>query len=768
MHILNKIFIFSIIYSTLFAQGITIEGKIFDVNSKDPLTNVNILVKDTDFGTISNDDGSFSIIIYKEQPITLIFSHIGYLGKELIVPNDNKLKVFLSPKILQGQDVIIEGVQRHSEREVASKIEVVELQQVERRGIRDISEILDELESVNVNTTSYGKQSISVRGSNSNEVAVYLDGIKLNNSATGSADLAYIDLTDLSEIEVIKGGSSILFGPGNFGGVVLLHSQKPTHNNIEYSRSFGISDDNDQDITVAGNMKIGPVGTYGRYSGKSRLFDGRTLFTSLFSNYGGIISLKNQELAYKHVDFDKYIEFPSGGIVSSDELEVDRITFFGNILGTSGWDIQYGKKQWNWDDEFYTNITRLFEDDVTQYRINKGFKENKLSGSIQFEDEKQQYLGEQIVNDSYSEKSWRSVGDLTQHDRGLATVLRYDVQNFDKYINLLRYEGGFRYSNTKFTQDQTNQEFLRQVENEYFEYDLDEIYSLTTYKLSLLAEGDIDRYFYKLFFGQGYNNRLPTLNDRFIWADGFNQLEENYRRLRNMYNYLGDVNNVLDKMTRIENVIGIMQSGLEMEYLSTTEFNAQVLIYDVNSIFDMVEIGGGIFRNDFINKIAYFTLDNNLVVPYNTKSAWLNGAELSGKLSLLDNIINLKGNITRINPSDQEIFPNKPSTTGSIVLDITKDWFYLNFSHIFNGPQYYMHGGVSFDQLKKQQNTNVTISATANIWLFETTFSYAIRNIFSDEVTILTAGTQSGDIFNYYDAHRELFNIKISLSEKQK
>ena len=89
-------------------------------------------------------------------------------------------------------------------------------------------------------------------------------------------------------------------------------------------------------------------------------------------------------------------------------------------------------------------------------------------------------------------------------------------------------------------------------------------------------------------------------------------------------------------------------------------------------------------------------------------------------------------------------------------------------SHIFNGPQNYLHGGVSIEQLQKQQNTNLTLSANMHFWYFDATLSYTIRNIFSDDVTILTAGTQTGDVFNYYDAHRKLFNIKISLSDRHK
>jgi outer membrane receptor protein involved in Fe transport len=756
-----------ILFSNLiYSQKHKIEGNVYENGTNLPIVEANIFIEDTGFGTVSDKNGMFSILFNTDLPITLTISHIGYENKEIIINNIKELKIFLTPIILIGKDVIIEGVQKHSNREVSSKIEVVELKSIEKRGIRDIGEILTEIEGVNITTTAYGKQTISIRGSNSNEVAVYMDGIKLNNSATGSADLAYIDLTDLNEIEVIKGGSSTLFGAGNFGGVVLLHSKKPFNNSIEYSRGFGITDDNDQDLSIAGNIIVGPFGGYGRYSGKSRLFDGRTLFTSIFGNYGGLLSFKNQELAYKHVDYDKYLEFPSGGIVSSDELKVDRITFFGNILGTTGWDIQYGNKNWTWDDEFYTNITREFKDDVIQYRINKGFKINNFSGSIQIEDEIQEYYGDQKVNDSYSLKSWRSTGSLTQHDKGIASVLRYDIHNPAENLDLLRWEGGIRYSRTSYLQNQTNIEFKNGIQSEINEYELEDTIPMNTYRLGVLTEGKINNNSFQLFFSQGYNNRMPTLNDRFIWADGANQLEEDYRRLVSIYYSIGGSKEIEDQLNKINGIINIMGDELEKEFVNTTEFNGKFLFDDFNTIIDKVEIGAGVFRNNYINKIAYYTLENSLVVPYNTNKAWLNGAEINGKISLFNDVINIDGNLTFVQPSDQEIFPNKPSTTGSFVFDISKNWFHVNVSHIFNGPQYYLHGGVSFDQLQKQQNTNLTISADAHIWLLDATISYSIRNLFSDEVAILSSGTQSGDIFNYYDAHRELINLKISLSER--
>jgi outer membrane receptor protein involved in Fe transport len=765
-----KLFTIIILYciNVVLSQSNNVEGRIFIEGTNEPIANANILIKSTEFGTVSYEDGRFSIIWNNNYPVNLEITHIGYDGKEVLITEPGKIEVYLSPRVIQIDDVIIEGVLRHTERDVSSKIEVVELKEIETRGIRDVSEILSELEGVNINTTSYGKQTISIRGSNSNEVAVHLDGIKLNNSATGSADLAYVDLSDLDNIEVLKGSSSILFGPGNFGGVVLMHSKTPDHNSIEINRGFGLTDDNDQDLSGAASVKFGPIGLYGRYSGKSRLFDGRTLFTSIFGNYGGLASFTNQEIAVRHVNHAKFIEYPSGDIVSSDELYVNRFTFYGNILNSTGWDIQIGQKEWSWDDSFFSNLTREFKDNTTQYRVNKGFKFNNFSGSIQFEEEVQDYVGEQLVESSYGLKSWKSVGELSQTDKGVASVIRYDAIDPVANISLLRWEGGVRYSETSYSQYQTSQEFNDLAPGEFLEFNFDDKIELNTYRLGVFAEGKIEDNSFQFFFNQGFNNRLPTLNDRFLWADGKEQLDEYYRSLRTVQNYIENSPTINEKIARTERVMNIIEDGLDKETVNSTEFNSQFSFNETNiEAIDRIILGGGIFRNYFFNKIAYLSLDNNIVVPYNTNNAWLNGAEMNFAIHGKNDIFKLTGNLTLVKPSDEEVFPNKPSTTGSIILDIRKNWFSLNISHIFNGPQHYLHGGVDIEQLEEQRNTNLTIAAQKRFGYIVATLSYTVRNIFSDEVTILTSGTQTGDVFNYYDAHRELINLKISLSNKK-
>jgi hypothetical protein len=306
------------------------------------------------------------------------------------------------------------------------------------------------------------------------------------------------------------------------------------------------------------------------------------------------------------------------------------------------------------------------------------------------------------------------------------------------------------------------------VAGEFLEYNINNKIDMNTYRLGVFAEGKFEENSFKFFFNQGFNNRLPTLNDRFLWVDGKEQLDEYYRSLLSIKNYIENSEYIIGKIAQTERVIANVEDGIDKETVNSTEFNSQFLFSHTNiDAIDRIMLGGGIFRNYFFNKIAYLFLDNNIVLPYNTSNAWLNGAEINFAIHGKNEVFKLSGNLTWVKPSAEEVFPNKPSTTGSIILDVRKNWFSLNISHLFNGPQHYLQGGIDIEHMEEQRNTNLTIAVQKRFGFVNTTLSYSVRNIFSDEVTILTSGTQTGDIFNYYDAHRQLINLKISFSNRK-
>lgn len=73
----------------------------------------------------------------------------------------------------------------------------------------------------------FGKlKTVSIRGSSNQQVAILLDGIKINNSLGGGVDLSTIPAGFIDRIEVIRGGSSAIAGTDAIGGIVNIITKK--------------------------------------------------------------------------------------------------------------------------------------------------------------------------------------------------------------------------------------------------------------------------------------------------------------------------------------------------------------------------------------------------------------------------------------------------------------------------------------------------------------------------------------------------------------
>lgn len=113
---------------------------------------------------------------------------------------------------------------------VPASITVINEQQIKQSVARDIPSLLRQDASLNVvQAGGLGKQtSIFTRGTNSNHTLVLLDGVSLNTADFGSAQIENVDLSDIQQIEILKGPAGVQYGAQALGGVVHLISAKPT------------------------------------------------------------------------------------------------------------------------------------------------------------------------------------------------------------------------------------------------------------------------------------------------------------------------------------------------------------------------------------------------------------------------------------------------------------------------------------------------------------------------------------------------------------
>ncbi|HEY4185017.1 MAG TPA: TonB-dependent receptor [Polyangia bacterium] len=69
--------------------------------------------------------------------------------------------------------------------------------------------------------------TVSLRGSNPDEVRIYIDGIPLNQAVGGAVDLSTLPLGDVERVEVYRGSTPIAFGESALGGVISIATKTP-------------------------------------------------------------------------------------------------------------------------------------------------------------------------------------------------------------------------------------------------------------------------------------------------------------------------------------------------------------------------------------------------------------------------------------------------------------------------------------------------------------------------------------------------------------
>lgn len=225
----------AVYFTNVFAQEPTIvSGIVTDSETKEPLIGVNIAVKGTIQGTVTDVNGKFSLKITRALPVTLSISIIGYQTKEIEITGANaNLSVELASQVLLGQEVVVS----------ASRVEESVLQSpvsVEKMDIRAIKETpqasfydaLQNMKGIDMNTQSLTFRSVNMRGFNANgntRTVQLIDG--MDNQAPGLnfpvGNIVGMSELDLESVEVLPGAASALYGPNAINGIILMNSKNP-------------------------------------------------------------------------------------------------------------------------------------------------------------------------------------------------------------------------------------------------------------------------------------------------------------------------------------------------------------------------------------------------------------------------------------------------------------------------------------------------------------------------------------------------------------
>jgi len=713
-----------------------IRGVVQDEETQVPIIGVNILLIGSETGTVTDVEGLFELSVPDNETSAIRLSHIGYNTREVMIDSSFNGILLLIPAVIKGQEIEVVGVKSKTEMDVASSVDMLDIAEIEIQGARDIGSALRRVSSVKMDYSTSGKQTISIRGSNATDVAVFLDGVRLNDANTGVADLSTIDLNSLEQIQVIKGGNSSLFGSGAIGGVVNMESKTAEKNSVYINTGMGQTYDDDMDLSLGATTVFGPAGLGGRYTAKARAFGGRTITTSLFANAFAGIDFSNGRLDLRGFQLNKNLQFPSGSVDSGDSLSIISMNYRGSILGTSGWKLLAGLKDWSLNQNFFSSLNEYLSDHSQNIHISKLINWRDFEGTVQYEAEYQTFDGDKSYFNINGDPTVYHIADMKRNTDALAFVTRWSADADHPKIDFINWELSYRMDQVETFQNEFYEFPILATENQNIIYDVPESRELThvsSKRLGIHIEGRGQKSWYSIFANQGNNQRLPTLADLFRFTN-----------------------------TETDSLIDTL---LTREYLNTTELNMQLRISNPETELpiDEVSLGIDMFMNGYTSKIAYRALEGAPAIPFNEPIAEIRGLEATAGVRMLENKFLISSSATFLDISSPIAFPNKPEYRIVLTSELNFDWFVISLDHVNEGEQYYIIPGIGEGIRNPRENANLNITMRKNFFGLDWSLSYTWRNLLSKDELDWTLEESLRKGFNYFEKYREIINLRVEL-----
>ncbi len=176
---------------------------------------------------------------------------------------------------VQLKQVVVTATKTEKEpQDVTQSVTVITGDEIARSSAQSAAEAIDR--AIGIKLTEAGGPGavteINIRGANSEQVLILLDGRRLNSASAGGYDMTNlpVPLEDIDRIEIVRGASSALYGADAVGGVINIITKKPAGLSTTVKAEAGTH--GWQDYTVGNSSKIDRF--YYSVSGGIQKYDG--------------------------------------------------------------------------------------------------------------------------------------------------------------------------------------------------------------------------------------------------------------------------------------------------------------------------------------------------------------------------------------------------------------------------------------------------------------------------------------------------------------
>ena len=711
--------------STFYAQNIS--GYIADKLTDARLSGVNISIQGTDLGTSSNIEGVYRLDFKNITNDQLVeFKHIGYdkivLSIDSLRSNQN---VFMQPRVLQFEAIETAGIKRKPaiEKDLPQTVSIIQADAFALRAYVDAGDLLATDQSVQIEESISGRKTVSIRGGNADDVLVLYNGFRLNRPYDNVFDLSLIDMQNIEQVEIVKGGHSVLYGSDAFSGVVNIVPKNSKDKNLKFSQQFGSYDSGFWNANGQLKIKNSFLSINQKRGSYKRIFQDSQIespgLTSGLSHFALDMTNRfnnkalNGNLEWNFTKDDQRFDNTRDLNVINSSNELAALRFDGALMILGEVEVAFASHKLSEQQNLRNErgfIDRSIDHFSNKIDLRKYLNLNKVEWMFgaQAEESKLNFWDDQIFNNV--QQVGLKQAEILRTQAGIATVLKLHSKGDNEGRWLTDLDVSYRYD---FVSDKSDSLINRK-----------DIVDLS--EVSALINFGNNRWSNNIFkISTIASKRAPGITTAYWVTTGNNIKFPSLQQQISQIAFLNPDQRVLqpERMKSLEVGINLLTEPKSMENI------------------DQMELQASIFRNDYINKMrSTFLLGMPIAYFENITLATMSGLELKAKAKTYEGKFTGEIGLSNYNISDMSAFPFKSAF--KLTINTTSKWSAFTF-----GARFYQEGeqvglilvpekGFNEIELPAFSNYDLHLTVDVNLGFGKGQISYSGRNLKKNNISL--------------------------------
>lgn len=220
-------------------------GHIVDKHTNEHLAYINISLKGTTIGTVTDDTGHYFLKNLPEGTFTVEVRSIGYktVTREIKLTKGKTVEANfeIEEDMIALDGVVVSANRNETTRRLApTLVNVMDVKVFENTNSSCLAQGLNFQPGVRVenNCQNCGFQQVRINGLDGPYTQILIDSRPIFSALSGVYGLEQIPANMIERVEVMRGGGSALFGSSAIAGTINIITKEPTHNSGQLSHTM--------------------------------------------------------------------------------------------------------------------------------------------------------------------------------------------------------------------------------------------------------------------------------------------------------------------------------------------------------------------------------------------------------------------------------------------------------------------------------------------------------------------------------------------------